>query len=71
MTLRKHSVKIAGHQTSITLEHEFWTALQDIARLRGQAISTLITEIDEGRGQSNLSSALRVFILNHYKNEQN
>lgn len=65
--MRKHSVKIAGHQTSITLEDEFWTALQSIAEVRGQTINDLVTEIDEGRGEHNLSSALRVFILDYYK----
>lgn len=61
--MRKHSVKIAGHPTSITLEDEFWAALQSIAKTRGQTINDLVTEIDEGRGEHNLSSALRVFVL--------
>jgi predicted DNA-binding ribbon-helix-helix protein len=61
--MRKHSVKIAGHPTSITLEDEFWIALQSIAKTRGQTINDLVTEIDEGRGEHNLSSALRVFVL--------
>lgn len=65
--LEKHSVVIAGHRTSITLEAAFWRALKSIARARGKSIAELVAEIDRGRGEydppPNLSSALRVFIL--------
>jgi predicted DNA-binding ribbon-helix-helix protein len=65
--LAKHSVVIAGHRTSITLEAIFWRALKAIARERGQSISELVAEIDRARGEydppPNLSSALRVFVL--------
>lgn len=65
--LEKHSVVIAGHRTSITLEAVFWRALKAIARERGQSISELVAEIDSARGAydppPNLSSALRVFVL--------
>ncbi len=65
--LEKHSVVIAGHRTSITLEAVFWRALKAIARDRGQSISELVAEIDQARGAydppPNLSSALRVFVL--------
>ena len=65
--LEKHSVVIAGHRTSITLESVFWRALKSIARDRGQSISELVAEIDRARGEfdppPNLSSALRVFVL--------
>jgi predicted DNA-binding ribbon-helix-helix protein len=65
--LEKHSVVIAGHRTSITLEAAFWRALKAIAKARGQSISELVAEIDLGRGEfdppPNLSSALRVFVL--------
>ena len=65
--LEKHSVVIAGHRTSITLESVFWRALKAIARDRGQSISELVAEIDNARGAydppPNLSSALRVFVL--------
>jgi len=61
-TLKKHSVIIAGHQTSITLENIFWRHLKDIARLRNVSLNILISEID-ARRKTNLSSAIRVFVL--------
>jgi len=64
----KRSVIIAGHQTSITLEEEFWLALKDIAKEKSMSINALISQIDEEENVSgeNLSSAIRVFILKHY-----
>jgi predicted DNA-binding ribbon-helix-helix protein len=61
--MKKHSVKIAGHATSITLESAFWDQLKRIAAGRGMALSALIEGIDTRRGDQNLSSALRVFVL--------
>jgi predicted DNA-binding ribbon-helix-helix protein len=64
--VRKRSVVLAGHRTSISLEAEFWLALRDVARGRGVSVNALVAEIDAGRGAgrpANLSSALRVFIL--------
>jgi predicted DNA-binding ribbon-helix-helix protein len=60
--LRKRSVRVAGHRTSISLEEEFWAALQELARRRGISMNQLVAEIDAGR-QGNLSSALRLFVL--------
>jgi len=60
--IRKHSIVIAGHQTSITLEHIFWNQLKRIARKRNISLSTLICEIDAKR-DSNLSSAIRVYVV--------
>lgn len=60
--MKKHSVTVAGHRTSISLEAAFWEALQLIARLRAVSVNRLIAEIDEARS-SNLSSAIRVFVL--------
>ena len=66
-SIRKRSVVIAGHRTSISLEPEFWTALKDIARRRNASINDLVTEIDKMRAAKdeagNLSSALRVYVL--------
>lgn len=59
----KRSVMIAGHRTSVSLEAEFWTALQEIARARGQSVQALVGAVDSARGGRNLSSALRVFVL--------
>jgi predicted DNA-binding ribbon-helix-helix protein len=61
--MQKHSVRIAGHATSITLEAPFWDHLRLIAEKRGQSLSEVITEIDNSRGNTNLSSAIRVFVL--------
>ncbi|HEM47104.1 MAG TPA: aryl-sulfate sulfotransferase [Alphaproteobacteria bacterium] len=60
--LRKHSVMIAGHRTSVSLEDAFWHVLRRIARQRGESVGRLIASIDRER-TGNLSSALRVFVL--------
>lgn len=65
--LRKHSLVIAGHRTSISLEDAFWFALRDIAQARGVPLARLAAEIDAGRGEANLSSAIRVFVLNNLR----
>ncbi|HZH27511.1 MAG TPA: ribbon-helix-helix domain-containing protein [Azospirillaceae bacterium] len=59
----KRSVRIAGHQTSVSLEPEFWDELKRIAAARGVSLNQLIAEVDAAR-TGNLSSALRVFVLN-------
>ena len=59
----KRSLTIAGHRTSISLEDAFWCGLRDIAADRGLSVSALVAEVDRKRGPSNLSSALRVFVL--------
>ncbi|MBL4665791.1 MAG: ribbon-helix-helix domain-containing protein [Sneathiella sp.] len=58
----KHSVSIAGHRTSISLEKEFWTLFCQIAEARQISMNALIAEIDEDR-TGNLSSAIRLFVL--------
>jgi predicted DNA-binding ribbon-helix-helix protein len=65
--IRKHSVRLAGHRTSVSLEPEFWQAIRDIARQRDMPLDRLITSIDSERGKRNLSSAIRVFVLAHAK----
>ena len=59
----KRSLTIAGHRTSLSLEPEFWDALQQAATARGLSTSTLVSEIDQTRGARNLSSAVRVWLL--------
>lgn len=61
--LKKRSVMIARHATSITLEAPFWEALKRTAAQRGQSLNALIAEIDAARGENNLSSALRLYVL--------
>ncbi|MCG8510784.1 MAG: ribbon-helix-helix domain-containing protein [Rhodospirillales bacterium] len=63
-SVRKRSVLIAGHATSVSLEPEFWAAIKDIAAARGISLNSLIEEIDAER-DGNLSSAIRVFVLRH------
>lgn len=61
--LVKHSLNVAGHRTSISLEGIFWRALKSEAARRDLSIAALVQEIDAARGSTNLSSALRVHIL--------
>src|ERR1700726_344633 len=63
----KRSVVLAGHKTSVSLEDAFWQGLKDIAQSRRTTLSVLVSSIDADREQGNLSSALRLFVLNHYK----
>ena len=60
--LRKRSVLVAGHKTSVSLEAEFWDELRAIATARGLSLNALIAEIDQSRG-GNLSSAIRLYVL--------
>lgn len=63
MAERKRSITIAGHRTSISLELEFWDALQKLSVERGKSITAVVAEVDRSRGDRNLSSALRVWVL--------
>jgi predicted DNA-binding ribbon-helix-helix protein len=62
----KRSIVIAGHKTSVSLEDAFWKSLKEIAMSRDLALSELVASIDRGRRQGNLSSAIRLFVLDHY-----
>ncbi len=64
--IRKRSVMIAGHPTSLTLEEAFWDDLRKVARRRGVSLNTLVGAVDAGRS-GNLSSALRLFVLDCYR----
>jgi predicted DNA-binding ribbon-helix-helix protein len=59
----KRSLTIAGHRTSLSLEPEFWKVLRDIAKQERKSLAALVGEIDSARGDRNLSSAIRVWIL--------
>lgn len=67
-SLPKHSVLLFGHATSVTLEPEFWQELRAIAARKGTSLNKLIEEIDAVR-TTNLSSALRVFVLGELKKQ--
>ena len=64
----KRSIVIAGHKTSVSLEDAFWTSLKDIADDRNVTLSDLVSSIDTDRQHGNLSSAIRLFVLDHYRN---
>ena len=61
--VRKRSVTVAGHRTSVSLEEPFWEALRGAAARRGLSVQALVGQIDARRGGQNLSSAIRVFVL--------
>ncbi|MGE0061483.1 MAG: ribbon-helix-helix domain-containing protein [Xanthobacteraceae bacterium] len=63
----KRSIVIAGHKTSVSLEEAFWKGLKEIAVSQGTTLSDLVASIDKGRKQGNLSSAIRLFVLDHYR----
>ncbi len=65
--VKKRSVHLHGRKTSVSMEDEFWEAFKEIARERGKYIIELIAEVDSSRVTANLSSALRLFVLDHYQ----
>ena len=65
-SINKRSVVIGGHKTSVSLESEFWQRLQEIAKWRGSTVSDLVAKIEMECDGSNLSSLVRVFVLNHF-----
>ena len=65
----KRSIVIAGHKTSVSLEDAFWSGLKDIAASRNMTLSDLVGSIDADRRQGNLSSAIRLFVLDHYRSQ--
>jgi len=66
----KRSVTIAGHRTSLSLEPEFWDALNTLANARKMSLAGLVAAIDEKRGRSNLSSELRIAVLKATKTDE-
>jgi len=67
-TILKRSISVSGHKTSISLEDEFWNCLREIAEQRGEKyVSKLIGDINAEREFGNLSSAIRMYILRHYR----
>jgi predicted DNA-binding ribbon-helix-helix protein len=69
--IRKHSATLHAHRTSFSLEDEFWTELKTIAEIRAVVLAALITEIDDNRAaDSNLSSALRLYVLAWLKQQR-
>jgi predicted DNA-binding ribbon-helix-helix protein len=65
----KRSIVIAGHKTSVSLEDAFWKGLKEIASARDVTLSELVAAIDSERQHGNLSSAIRLFVLDFYRNQ--
>ncbi len=65
----KRSIVIAGHKTSVSLEDAFWKGLKEIAAMRNVPLSDLVSTIDNERQHGNLSSAIRLFVLDHYRTQ--
>ena len=63
----KRSIVVAGHKTSVSLEEGFWNALKEISHARRLPVSKLADAIDRDRQHGNLSSAIRLFVLSHYR----
>ena len=63
----KRSILLAGHKTSVSLEEAFWQGLKEIANRRNMSVSALIGTIDNRRAEGNLSSCIRLFVLDHFR----
>jgi predicted DNA-binding ribbon-helix-helix protein len=63
----KRSIIVGGHKTSVSLEEPFWSGMKEISAQRGMTLSEVVSEIDKNRQQGNLSSAIRLFVLDHFK----
>jgi predicted DNA-binding ribbon-helix-helix protein len=64
----KRSIVVGGHKTSVSLEEAFWNGMKEISKERGITLSELVAGIDTNRQQGNLSSGIRLFVLDHFKN---
>jgi predicted DNA-binding ribbon-helix-helix protein len=67
----KRSIVVAGHKTSVSLEDAFWKGLKEIAASRDMTLSELVAFVDSERQHGNLSSAIRLFVLDHYRSQIN
>ena len=65
----KRSIVVAGHKTSVSLEEAFWNGMKEISGTRDMTLSELVGEIDSNRQQGNLSSAIRLFVLDFYRSQ--
>jgi predicted DNA-binding ribbon-helix-helix protein len=67
-SIRKRSIIVRHHRTSVSLEDDFWSALKEIVRERDSTLSDMIVALDSERQQGNLSSAIRLFVFDFYRN---
>ena len=65
----KRSIVVAGHKTSVSLEDAFWSALKEISKARNVTLSELVATIDSERRHDNLSSTIRLFVLEVYRKQ--
>jgi predicted DNA-binding ribbon-helix-helix protein len=65
----KRSIVVSGHKTSVSLEDAFWNALKEIAKARNVTVGALVAAIDSERQQENLSSTIRLFVLEFYRKQ--
>lgn len=65
----KRSVVIGGHKTSVSLEDDFWHSLKDIGKGQHKTLSNLVADINTNRLHGNLSSAIRLFVLEHFRSQ--
>jgi predicted DNA-binding ribbon-helix-helix protein len=63
----KRSIVLSGHKTSVSLEEAFWSGMKEISGARRMTLNQLVGEIDANRHHGNLSSAIRLFVLDHFK----
>jgi predicted DNA-binding ribbon-helix-helix protein len=63
----KRSIVVGGHKTSVSLEEAFWSGMKEISLGRSMTLSELVSEIDSNRQHGNLSSAIRLFVLDHFR----
>lgn len=68
-TINKRSIVISGRKTSVSLEDEFWHGLKEIVRGRQMTLSDLVADITARRPNGNLSSAIRLFVLDHFRTQ--
>ena len=67
--IKHRSITIAGRRTGVSIEDEFWNSLREIADGRDQTLYGLIADINAKRQSTNLSSAIRLFVLRHYREQ--
>jgi len=65
----KRSINVARRKTSVSVEDAFWDSLREIAKERGESLSQLVDSINADRKFSNLSSAIRVFVIGYYRDQ--
>jgi len=65
----KRSIMIAGHRTSISLEDAFWKGLKEIAAKHDTSVQNVVAAVHGGRHRGNLSSTLRLFVLEYYRTD--